>query len=171
MLVVCPNCKTRYKLDEKKLNPKPVVKLKCPKCKYIFEVNNPLYEAKIKEDDTTQIKKEKSGEDNLTLPQDKTFFLYVIKGPRLGYKYKITKPRIIVGRGSKADLIIPDLEVSRQHFSLEIQENKTILRDLNSTNGTYIDGERVSSVKLEDRTEIQIGQSTLLYMESSKRDF
>ncbi len=171
MLVICPNCKTRYKLDEKKLTPKPIVKLKCPKCESIFEVNNPLYDAKIKEDDTTQVKKEKEADEELALPKDKNIFLYVIKGPRSGYKYKVTKPRVIVGRGSQADLIIPDLEVSRQHFSLEIKENKTILRDLNSTNGTYIDGEKISSVKLEDRTEIQIGQSTILYMESTERDF
>ncbi len=171
MLVICPSCKKRYKLDEKKLNPKPKIKLRCPNCGHIFEVNNPLYNEKINEDDTTQIKKDKNAEEGLTLPEDKIIYLYVIKGPRSGYKYKVTKPRVIVGRGSQADLIIPDLEVSRQHFSLEISENKTILRDLNSTNGTYIDGERVSSVKIEDRTEIQIGQSAILYMESTGRDF
>ena len=171
MLIICPNCKRRYKLDEKKLTPKPIVKLKCPKCGHIFEVKNPLYNEKINEDDTTQIKKEKESEDGLSLPKDKDIFLYVIKGPRSGYKFKVTKPRIIVGRGGQSDLIIPDLEVSRQHFSLEISENKTILRDLNSTNGTYIEGEKVSSVKLEDRTEIQIGQSAILYMESTERDF
>jgi predicted Zn finger-like uncharacterized protein len=168
VLVICPNCKKRYKLDENKLKPKPIIKLKCPGCGHVFEVKNPAVSKNISKDDTTQIKKDKDNLEGLSLPKDKNIYLYIIKGPRSGYKFFVEKPRVIVGRGSEADLIIPDLEVSRQHCAIEIEDNKTILRDMNSTNGTFVDGEKIDFIKLEDRTEIQLGQSALLYMESEK---
>ncbi len=168
VLIICPNCKKRYKLDENKLKPKPVIKLKCPSCGFIFEVKNPIVSDSFLKDDTTQIKKDKAKLDGLSLPKDKNIYLYIIKGPRSGFKFLLEKPRIIVGRGSEADLIIPDLEVSRKHCAIEVDDKKTILRDLNSTNGTFVDGEKIDFIKVEDRTEIQIGQSALLYMESEK---
>jgi len=168
MLVVCPECKRKYKLSESKVKDKVTIKLRCPKCGNVFRMKNPKKLKKFSDDDTTQIEKEGKKEEKLSLPQEKSFYLYIISGPRSGYKYEIKKPNIIVGRGSQTDLIIPDLEVSRQHCSLEINEDKVILRDLNSTNGTYIDEEKIDFVELEDRTEIKLGKSTLLFVESQK---
>ena len=173
MLIVCPKCYTKYRLDENRLQMKPTVKLRCPQCSNIFEVQNPLMKRDIREDDTTQVRKDTAPkQEEFSLPSGKTLYLFVIKGPRSGYKHKVETPYLVIGRGSEADLILPDLEVSRKHCALEISGDKAILKDLDSTNGVFVGGERISSITLEDRTEFTLGQSTILFMERPKdQDF
>ncbi len=168
MIVECPSCHTKYKVDDNKIIGKKVIKFKCKKCNHVFQQNNPLY-SNLTDEETAQItRKELLESESSKLPDDRDFFLFVLQGAREGYKYKIEKPYTVIGRGSAADLIIPDLEVSRKHCAIEITEDGVILRDLNSTNGTYIQNEKISVVEIKDQTEFKIGQTVILYMESQK---
>ena len=51
--------------------------------------------------------------------------------------------RIVIGRTSDADVVIPELSISVEHCALEATPFGLAVIDLNSTNGTYVDGERV----------------------------
>ena len=78
----------------------------------------------------------------LELPKDKRFSLAVIQGAATGQIFQIGKTRSVIGR-SGADINIDDPEASRQHAALEIIGETAILRDLGSTNGTFIDLDRI----------------------------
>ncbi len=64
---------------------------------------------------------------------------------------------------SGADFNINDSEASRQHAAVEVRDAVILLEDLKSTNGTLIDGERITEItELPDKAEFQIGATTLM---------
>lgn len=83
-------------------------------------------------------------------------------------EYFIRKKRITIGRHRENDLRIDDPLISRQHAQI-IQQGRTIyLRDLNSTNGTYVRSKRVDIAPLEIGTVIQVGNTQLTFTRSTK---
>jgi hypothetical protein len=69
----------------------------------------------------------------------------------------VTKERFILGRSkSQADLVLDDANVSRQHAAIERVGDTWFLADLGSTNGCYVDGQRVSRRQLSDGDLIEI---------------
>jgi pSer/pThr/pTyr-binding forkhead associated (FHA) protein len=98
----------------------------------------------------------------LQLPPGKRLSLAVIDGPDAGNVFRIEKPRVTIGR-SGADLNLNDTEASRQHAAVEIRDTLYTVNDLGSTNGTIMEGERISEPKeLTDKGEFQIGSSTIM---------
>jgi predicted Zn finger-like uncharacterized protein len=97
----------------------------------------------------------------LELPKDKRFSLAVIQGAATGQIFQIGKTRSIIGR-SGADINIDDPEASRQHAALEIIGETAILRDLGSTNGTFIDLDRIEQHVLGNQQEFRIGGHVLM---------
>lgn len=67
-----------------------------------------------------------------------------------------------LGRGTDVDIRVDDPGVSRQHAEIVLGSDVTI-RDLNSTNGTLVDGRMISSQVLRDGARIQLGTTTLIY--------
>ena len=55
---------------------------------------------------------------------------------------------------------LSDAAISRKHCVIEIARDRTVLRDLGSTNGTYVSGQRIDFAYLEDRTEFDLGSKT-----------
>lgn len=69
----------------------------------------------------------------------------------------VTKERFLLGRSkSQADLVLDDPNVSRQHAAIERVGDAWVLADLGSTNGCYVDGQRVSRRPLADGDVIEI---------------
>lgn len=99
----------------------------------------------------------------LELPKDKRFSLAVIQGPATGHIHPILKARTTIGRAG-ADINIEDPEASRQHASLEILGDHAILRDLGSTNGTYVDADRIEQQVLNNQMEFRIGSHVLMFI-------
>jgi hypothetical protein len=62
-----------------------------------------------------------------------------------------------IGRGPENDLVIPDVRVSRYHAVIEPATEGWVIRDLSSTNGTYLDGERVAEARLDAMAELSLG--------------
>ena len=117
----------------------------------------------------------------LALPDNKRITLSVQSGPSKGLTHELTKARVVIGRagvaaggagrvsdsdagtGSRgADLELNDPEISRQHCALEVEREVVRLRDLHSTNGTWIAQERVDVVQLEHLSEFRVGSSLIL---------
>ncbi len=69
--------------------------------------------------------------------------LVVRQGPVPGQIYELTKNEVSIGRDVSNDFVIPDAEVSRKHARLTLEGDRYKIEDLNSTNGTYIDGQRL----------------------------
>jgi predicted Zn finger-like uncharacterized protein len=99
----------------------------------------------------------------LQLPKDKRFSLAVIQGIATGQIFPISKTRTVIGR-SGADINIDDPEASRQHAALEIVAEVAILRDLGSTNGTWIELDRIEQHQLNNQQEFRIGSHVLMFI-------
>lgn len=99
----------------------------------------------------------------LALPRDRRFSLAVIQGAGTGQIHQITKSRTVIGR-SGADFNIEDPEASRQHASVEILGEGAVLRDLGSTNGTFIELDRIEQEALTNQMEFRIGSHVLMFI-------
>ncbi len=213
MIISCTSCSAKYKYDESKLEGVVSKKVRCPKCKTIIEVMNPLAESRPKarnpfpdvdpmeqthaaiksgqviaaavaakpaavtqpasEEDaprTAQVNREavlaeviarNNSEDLVKMPEYRRFSLAVIQGFNAGEIFQINKPKMTIGR-SDADIIVKDLESSRQHARVDIVGDRVILRDLNSTNGTYVNEQRINTMNLDNQQEFRIG--TTIFM-------
>ena len=101
----------------------------------------------------------------LRLPDGVRLSLACISGPDSGRIFEIDKPRVVIGRAN-ADIVVSDIQCSRQHAALEVMDEHVFLVDLGSTNGTYVYDQRVGRTELENRTEFEIGTTTLMLIRS-----
>jgi eukaryotic-like serine/threonine-protein kinase len=90
--------------------------------------------------------------------------LKVIAGPYKGRIFSFTQhDSFLIGRSRDAHLYLPDDRYfSRNHCLLEINPPRSFLRDLNSTNGTFLNGRRVTHEYLNDGDRIQCGETVLI---------
>ena len=82
-----------------------------------------------------------------------------------GSRHPLGPPGVVVGRGSEADLRINDPGVSRRHAEFRVTGGRGTpsisVADLGSTNGTLVDGHRVTEVELHDGSTVRIGNTEL----------
>ena len=83
-----------------------------------------------------------------------------------GQQYLLTGPVTVIGRGGDSDIILEDTGVSRHHLELRAEPgpdgSTLVATDLGSTNGTFVDGERIRTpVTLRDRSLLKIGRTRL----------
>lgn len=87
-----------------------------------------------------------------------------------GQRYNLTGKTTIIGRGTEADIVVDDNGVSRKHISLEVTPEGTILTDLGSTNGTFVEEQRITEVTLVDGNAIRIGRTVIMYWDAVVTD-
>jgi hypothetical protein len=80
-----------------------------------------------------------------------------------GRTYPLSVGSTVIGRGDQANLRLPDVGISRRHARLDFDGGQVVLTDLGSTNGTSVNGQRVSAVALNPGDMIQIGTTTLTF--------
>ncbi|MDR1861986.1 MAG: DUF3662 domain-containing protein [Candidatus Ancillula sp.] len=83
-----------------------------------------------------------------------------------GQKYFLTKPTMVLGRGSDCDIILEDTSASRRHLELRRTPTGTIASDLQSTNGIFIEGNKTGAATLIDRNTITVGKTVMIYREA-----
>jgi hypothetical protein len=189
LIIECTSCHAKYQYDEERFERKPSKKIKCAKCASVFDIHNPAFAPKreVASGDETSTRREdpvvaamsQPLQDTTAqavpipdrdtgpipsaqLPMGRRLSLAIIAGADAGTVYRVEKPRITIGRGG-ADLTINDGEASRQHAALEVRDAAVILEDLQSTNGTLVDGKKIlEPTELQDKSEFQIGGTTLM---------
>lgn len=75
----------------------------------------------------------------------------------------ITQPVTVLGRGPEADVQVADTGVSRRHAELHLEDSGVRLVDLQSTNGTRVNGRRVGSKLLRSGDRVELGTTALVY--------
>jgi hypothetical protein len=105
----------------------------------------------------------------LSLPAGKRISLAVLSGARQGQVFPLTRALAMIGRsggGAAADIELEDPEVSRAHAAVECRGGRILVRDLGSTNGTYVEERRVQEKELEDKSEFRVGATRFMLIVS-----
>jgi hypothetical protein len=175
MRLRCAHCEAQIDLEDAQTKGRKFLQLRCWMCgrSSLFDV------AKPDPDASTFIAEPLAQQDGpmnaarlngsltqqtatLDLPADKQITIFVVAGASLAMERQMTQPLLTIGRlGGGADFEIDDPQVSRLHCAIEVNADAVFLRDLRSTNGTYLDGKRILSACLEHKSEFRIGVSTL----------
>jgi hypothetical protein len=190
LIIECTNCHSKYQYDEDRFERKPSKKIKCAKCQTVFEIHNPAFapaakpkidgESTMSRHEPTQHRKMPKPQEtteqspippgtgqsaiNPQMPEGKRLSLAIIDGPDAGSVYRIERPRVTIGRAN-ADLTLNDSEASRQHAAVEVRDTIYLLEDLGSTNGTLLDGRRITeATEIQDKAEFVVGGSTLMFI-------
>ena len=82
---------------------------------------------------------------------------------------QLTKERTTLGRRLYNDIVIKHLAVSGEHALLQMTGHEVYIEDLNSTNGTYVNGKTVKKQLLQDRDTIEIGKYRIQYDKEAGR--
>ncbi len=97
-------------------------------------------------------------------PVAKEACLVVIYGLDLGKKFNLSNPQLTIGRSSKSDIQIDQESVSRSHAKIINTGKAILLRDLGSTNGTYVNDELIDEYVLRDGDFIKIGRTIFKFL-------
>jgi len=96
-----------------------------------------------------------------------TLVLTVIQGKEMdfGKSFNFSKSNILIGRNKNNDIGIDDVKISKIHCEIRVIKNTNIeqilIRDLNSTNGTYVNGERIDQRPVISGDKIGVGDTVL----------
>src|SRR5262249_36596667 len=95
-------------------------------------------------------------------PAGKSYVLRFISGKYQGGEFPVTANKeIIVGRSSDLDMVLVEDMVSRKHARINLQTDGIWIEDLGSTNGTFVNGEKIKRSRLKEGDRILIGTSIL----------
>jgi hypothetical protein len=90
--------------------------------------------------------------------------LVVVSGPDAGERFILSDDVTDVGRHDECAIVLDDVSVSRRHATLtRTGSGRITIRDLNSLNGTYVNGERVDEAVLREGDDVQIGKYKLVF--------
>jgi signal transduction histidine kinase len=89
--------------------------------------------------------------------------LFVIQGRDQGTRFPLDDTTVTIGRGTTNSVQLHDTEVSREHAELARRGDKLVIRDLGSSNGTFVNGRQIRDHELASGDQVQLGRSLLLY--------
>jgi len=99
------------------------------------------------------------------------FQLIMRQGPTPGAIFTLEGDQLTIGRDSTNEITINDAEVSRRHARLTFQGGKYVLEDLGSTNGTFVNGQRLAGPRVLKAGEVvSFGEQIVLVFEVSTND-
>ena len=80
-----------------------------------------------------------------------------------GKRHPLVKARTVIGRGSDADITISDAGTSRKHVEILWDGERAMVRDMNSTNGTTLDGRKIVEAALPPDSTVTIGRTDIVF--------
>jgi hypothetical protein len=164
----CPNCDASWRVRgvEEGQN------LRCPFCAFEFRFHPVsghtavIERSEVPMEESTGVMETESPNllGSLSLPAHLRIMLQFLSGASKGREVEITRSRTTLGRGA-GDIEVPDNLVSRKHAVVEIYGERYIMvRDLASTNGTFLNGSMVSQAKAQHGDVIRMGGTELRLM-------
>jgi pSer/pThr/pTyr-binding forkhead associated (FHA) protein len=96
-------------------------------------------------------------------------FQFVMRsGPTVGKVYPLEAQELSIGRDDANRIVINDAEVSRRHARMELRGSAYVIQDLGSTNGTFVNGTRLSGIQvLNPGDTVTLGEGIVLAYESA----
>lgn len=155
MALSCPSCAHAIAEDElPRLG--DVARVLCPQCQNpltLPEMTVPLSLA-----DAAAVRQASEG-----LDPSKKYALLVLKGPEAGRVVDVDRSVMTIGR-SGCDILLDDAEISRRHAKIQIDGSIATVEDLDSTNGTFVDNERVRTASIENREKFRVGSHEIAFV-------
>jgi pSer/pThr/pTyr-binding forkhead associated (FHA) protein len=79
-------------------------------------------------------------------------------------QFPVDRPSVRIGRGSGNEIVLQDTQISRQHAEISQQGDQYFIRDLGSTNGTFVNGQRVTQLRpLHPGDQVQVGDTVFAF--------
>jgi pSer/pThr/pTyr-binding forkhead associated (FHA) protein len=161
MLIECPDCHAVLSFDGNALASAKKIEFRCEDCHnhLVIELSVRTLSQQQALAEPTQAAKPQT---EVALPAGSLVALAATSGPMVGHVFRLTKPRLVVGRAD-ADIQLDDPEVSRKHCIVEVRGTTALLTDLETTNGTVVEGEKIQNTELRHLSEFQVGGTTLMF--------
>jgi uncharacterized Zn finger protein len=166
----CIHCGQQHLLNDDAVAKHPKVSFRCTKCGLttIVEVKRSVDQTVVispmpsfaRADASTQRLRLLPVDDGLRFPDGLDVVLTVESGPQASRSFTLSQPRTVIGRKG-ADIALDDPEISRHHCVIEVRESNVNLKDLDSTNGTFFEGERARAALLKEGSIFRIGSSVI----------
>jgi two-component system NtrC family sensor kinase len=96
--------------------------------------------------------------------------LFVIRGIDQGSRFELDGPTIRIGREASNNIQLHDTEVSRHHAEIRRLDDAITISDANSSNGTYVNGQRIKQCRLNSGDQLQMGSTLMLYTAPSEEN-
>lgn len=90
--------------------------------------------------------------------------LVVRKGPEVGERFFVDRPRLTIGRDPSADIFLNDVTVSRKHAVVSVAGDEVSVEDAGSLNGTYVNGLCLDKGLLRNGDVLQIGMFQMVFL-------
>lgn len=103
------------------------------------------------------------------LPEGILVMLRVIAGAEPGRGYQITSLPVTLGRDAICGVSLPDPKISRQHAAMVLQGADLVIKDLGSTNGTFVNDKRVKEAVLNHGDQLRLGNTVLEFILSQAK--
>lgn len=88
-------------------------------------------------------------------------YLVILSGNDQGKQYRLIQQENTFGRAEHVDIYIRDPGISRNHGMISIDKGQIILHDHHSTNGSFVNGQRIKKIQIHSNTRIQVGNTTM----------
>lgn len=103
------------------------------------------------------------GDDAILKPGERRPYLLVLSGSGIGRALKLEKRSYVLGRGQDVDFRLDDEGISRKHAKVVLlPQGVVMLKDLGSTNGTFVNDRRIDAHPLNEGDRVQLGASATL---------
>jgi Nif-specific regulatory protein len=89
--------------------------------------------------------------------------LIVVNGPLAGTRCPLEKGEVLIGRAPNSNIVLGESDIGWRHCQVRFQGNRYLVVDLRTSTGTYVNGMRSAERWLEDRDQIGIGKTILMF--------
>ena len=97
-------------------------------------------------------------------------WLIVMSGSSIARKFPIRKREVIIGRSTRADVVLAEQDISRRHARLTIIDHRAHIEDLDSTNGTYVNSRPIRTAFIKDSDLITVGPTVMKFTIQTRVD-
>jgi serine phosphatase RsbU (regulator of sigma subunit) len=123
------------------------------------------------EAERTMFARQGSAPEGTIEPDTIGHYLVMLEGAEPGRCVEVGATPITIGRHPGLTLVLADTELSRRHARVSLVDDKAMVEDLGSTNGTFVDGERIAAPwMLEEGKVLRIGSQRFRYERRSRRE-
>jgi len=89
--------------------------------------------------------------------------LRIESGASEGRRFELGEADVLIGRAPTSDLVLADEGISREHAMVSWEDDHFSIEDLQSTNGTHVNGKRIRTAELADGDRIRLGRTHLSF--------